>query len=172
MLRLKSYYELGDLENARAALTLFMDLHSEPPLKKEALDYLVKIEEKENELREKKFAEQRKAEELRLAQERKLAEEKRQREEETLRSYQAAMTGDITAIRSFLSTYPLWAYAGAGVKYQTYEDGTDSYKLAGEKPWQVYPEFGLKARLGKVVILKVGVQLIKDKPAFQVGIGF
>lgn len=96
---------------------------------------------------------------------------------ETLEDY----SGDDELKKSFASsslgftmmiTYPLWAYAGAGVKYQTYEDGTDSYKLAGEKPWQIYPEFGLKGRLGKVVILKVGVQLIKDKPAFQLGIGF
>lgn len=69
-------------------------------------------------------------------------------------------------------SYPLWGYAGIGVRYQTYEDGTDSYKIAGQNSWQFFPEFGLKGRIARSLILKAGIQLIKDKPAFQIGIGF
>lgn len=70
-------------------------------------------------------------------------------------------------------TYPLWVYAGAGVKYQVFVDGSStSYKVKGEDEWQFFPEFGLKTKLGKVISLKAGVQLYKNKPAFQFGIGF
>src|SRR5690606_32230441 len=70
-------------------------------------------------------------------------------------------------------TYPLWVYAGAGVKYQVFVDGSStSYKVKGEDEWQVFPEFGLKIKLGKEISLKAEVQLYKNKPAFQFGIGF
>ncbi|WP_164122240.1 hypothetical protein [Sphingobacterium sp. xlx-130] len=92
-----------------------------------------------------------------------------------------AYSGDEDLKKSFAASsfgftmkvaYPLWAYAGAGVRYQTYEDGTDSYKLTGEKTWQVYPEVGLKGMIGKGLVLKAGVQLFKEKPVVQFGVGF
>jgi len=70
-------------------------------------------------------------------------------------------------------TYPLWVYAGGGVKYQVYVDSSStSYKIIGEDEWQFFPEFGLRTRLGKTISLKAGVQLFKNKPAFVFGIGF
>lgn len=70
-------------------------------------------------------------------------------------------------------TYPLWIYAGGGVRYQVYVDGSStSYKIKGEDYWQFFPEFGLRTKLGKAITLKAGVQLFEDKPAFQFGIGF
>ncbi|HMR19212.1 MAG TPA: hypothetical protein PKA53_07920 [Sphingobacterium sp.] len=70
--------------------------------------------------------------------------------------------------------YPLWAYAGGGVRYQEYidKDNDVSYKFAGEDSWQFLPEFGLKTRIGNALILKAGMQVFKDKPAFQFGIAF
>ena len=70
-------------------------------------------------------------------------------------------------------TYPLWFYAGGGVKYQVYVDGSStSYKIIGEKEWQFFPEFGLRTKLGKTISLKAGVQVFKNKPAFVFGLGF
>lgn len=70
-------------------------------------------------------------------------------------------------------TYPLWFYAGGGVKYQVYVDGSStSYKIIGENEWQFFPEFGLRTKLGKTISLKAGVQVFKNKPAFVFGLGF
>lgn len=106
LLRVKSYYELEDLGNSRAALLTFSDLSAEPILKNEALSYLVKIEEKEKIIRQKKLEQELKSKEQRLEQDRKIAEEKLKSEQIKAESYNAAMSGNVVAIRQFLQDYP------------------------------------------------------------------
>lgn len=74
LLRIKSYYELGEYDKAKASIKTFTNLQASAELKNEALEYLVKVERGEKEAEEKRLAEQRRLEQ-------KLAEEKRQREE-------------------------------------------------------------------------------------------
>lgn len=71
--------------------------------------------------------------------------------------------------------YPLSVYAGAGVRYQSYystEDNNVTFKVEDRKPWTVFPEAGLKCRVGKSLIFKVGAQFINDGTAIHFGIGF
>lgn len=71
--------------------------------------------------------------------------------------------------------YPLSVYAGAGVRYQSYystHDNDVKFKVEDRKPWTVFPEAGLKCRVGKSLIFKVGAQFINDGTAIQFGIGF
>lgn len=71
--------------------------------------------------------------------------------------------------------YPLSVYAGAGVRYQSYYSAHDKdvkFKVEDRKPWTVFPEAGLKCRVGKSLIFKVGAQFMNDGTAIQFGIGF
>jgi len=74
---------------------------------------------------------------------------------------------------NYCITYPLWVYAGVVVSSQPYyyEKLDQSLTLEGRKNLAIFPEFGIKSNLGKVV-LKIGVQMNPDQTAFQFGIGF
>lgn len=71
--------------------------------------------------------------------------------------------------------YPLALYLGGGIRYKEYVDNDNndySYKLKDEKPLKFFPEAGLKAVLGKFLVLKLGVQFIGDETSLQLGLGF
>lgn len=71
--------------------------------------------------------------------------------------------------------YPLSVYAGAGVRYQSYyatDDSDVKFKVEDRKPWTVFPEAGLKCRVGRSLLLKVGAQFMNDVTVVQFGIGF
>lgn len=106
LLRVKSYYELGEYDKVKASIKTFTNLQASAELKNEALEYLVKVEKAEKAAEEKRLAEQRRLEQERIAKEQKLAEERRQKEEAEAKSYTEAMRGDISAIRTFIKDYP------------------------------------------------------------------
>lgn len=81
LLRIKSYFELGEYDKVKATIKTFTNLQASADLKNEALEYLVKLEKAEKEAEEKRLAEQRRLEQDRVAKEQKLAEEKRLKEE-------------------------------------------------------------------------------------------
>ncbi|WP_333887014.1 hypothetical protein [Sphingobacterium siyangense] len=81
LLRIKSYYELGEYDKVKASIKDFTNLQASAELKNEALEYLVKIEKAEKAAEEKRLAEQRRLEQERIAKEQKLAEEKLKKEE-------------------------------------------------------------------------------------------
>ena len=81
LLRIKSYFELGEYDKVKASIKTFTNLEASVKLKNEALEYLVKVEKAEKEAEEKRLAEQRRLEQERIAKEQKIAEEKRLKEE-------------------------------------------------------------------------------------------
>lgn len=81
LLRIKSYYELGEYGKVNASIKTFTNLPASAELKNETLEYLVKVEKAEKAAEDKRLAEQRKLEQERIAKEQKIAEEKRQKEQ-------------------------------------------------------------------------------------------
>jgi len=82
LLRIKSYYELGEYAKVKASIKTFTNLQASAELKNETLEYLVKVEKAEKAAEDKRLAEQRKLEQERIAKEQKIAEEKRQKEQD------------------------------------------------------------------------------------------
>lgn len=70
-------------------------------------------------------------------------------------------------------TYPLWIYAGAGVRWRNHygKESGWTYEIRERKTWVFYPEVGVKTYLGKAIVLKLGVQFIEGETTFQLGIG-
>lgn len=106
MLRIRSYYELNQIDNAKAALQTFSNLPAEPVLKQQALSYLVKIEEREEGNRQLKIEEQRKVEAQRVAKEKQIVEARIKREKEEDTAFQNALNGSISSMRRFVLAYP------------------------------------------------------------------
>jgi len=77
---------------------------------------------------------------------------------------------------TFKIAYPVWFYAGGGVKYQEFyskdKNGDDVFfKIKDQKSTLFYPEAGLKLKIAKAIVLKGGAQYIGDEIIYQFGIG-
>lgn len=78
---------------------------------------------------------------------------------------------------TFKIYYPLWIYAGVGVQYKELfiKDDSDevmTFKITDEEPYIIFPEVGLKVKLGRIGALKVGGAYLDGEAIFQVGLGF
>ena len=61
LLRIKSYFELGEYDKVKASIKTFTNLEASVKLKNEALEYLVKVEKAEKEAEEKRLKEEAEA---------------------------------------------------------------------------------------------------------------
>ncbi|WP_141675560.1 hypothetical protein [Formosa haliotis] len=76
---------------------------------------------------------------------------------------------------SYKITYPIWIYAGGGVKYIEYfqKDNEDfaGIEVEGKSAYNFYPEIGLQVKIKKIIVIKTGVLYIDSDIYFQGGIG-
>lgn len=96
LLKIKSYYELNQIDAAKESIKSFLSLTSEKVLKQEAMSYIVKIEEKENLLQQQKMVALKKVEKERLEKER-IREEERLKEEKLI-AYKAKRDATLSGI--------------------------------------------------------------------------
>ena len=77
---------------------------------------------------------------------------------------------------SYKIAYPIWIYAGVGYIYFEYYDSQDdvitTLSLNDFKNSFLYPELGIKLKLGNVAVLKAGGSYINSDLYINAGIGF
>lgn len=136
LLRVKSYYELGEYDKTKASIKTFTNLEASVELKSEALEYLVKVEKAEKAAEEKRLAEQRRLEQERIVKEQKLAEERRQREEserERLDDERRRKTEEQRRAESGLLLQGKWK----GVQYGYYSDSPDRPEYKSKEEYEI-----------------------------------
>ena len=83
------------------------------------------------------------------------------------------MYGSASLGLTYPIVYPLYLSAGAGVNFKQYsnEDATVIFSLEEEKKYAIFPELGLQAKLGTLII-GGGASCIREEIIYKMGIGF
>lgn len=72
--------------------------------------------------------------------------------------------------------YPIWVYAGGGVKYTEYfieeESENFSFEVVDQSPYQFFPEAGVQIKITKFLVIKAGAQFNEDEVVYKIGLGF